>query len=52
MLCYQRAGDAAEGRAVFERLQTLLAARLKSTPSAETRALYAALEPSVASPGR
>jgi DNA-binding SARP family transcriptional activator len=51
MLCYQRAGDAAEGRAVFERLQTLLAARLKSAPSAETRAVYAALESSgVASP--
>ena len=51
MLCYQRSGDPAEGRALFERLQTLLAARLKSAPSAETRAVYAALESSgVAAP--
>jgi DNA-binding SARP family transcriptional activator len=44
MLCYQRTGDAAEARAIYERLRTMLAARLKSAPSPETQAIFAALE--------
>jgi DNA-binding SARP family transcriptional activator len=43
MLLHQRMGDAAEGRATYERLRTMLAARLKSAPSAETQAVFAAL---------
>jgi DNA-binding SARP family transcriptional activator len=43
MLSYQRAGEAVEARAAFERLRTLLAARLKSEPSPETQAVLAGL---------
>ena len=43
MLLHQRMGDAAEARATYERLRTMLAARLKSAPSAETQAVFAAL---------
>ncbi len=43
MLSYQRAGDAAEARAAYDRLRTLLAARLKAEPSPETQAVLAAL---------
>ena len=43
MLFYQRIGDAAEARATYERLRIMLAARLKSAPSAETQAVFAAL---------
>jgi ATP/maltotriose-dependent transcriptional regulator MalT/DNA-binding SARP family transcriptional activator len=46
MLCYQRGGDSGEARAIYERLRMLLAARLKSAPSAETQAVFAALDPS------
>jgi DNA-binding SARP family transcriptional activator len=44
MLCYQRGGELVEARAFYERLKTLLAARLKSAPSPETQAVYAALK--------
>jgi DNA-binding SARP family transcriptional activator len=44
MLCYQRGGELVEARASYERLKTLLAARLKSAPSPETQAVYAALK--------
>jgi DNA-binding SARP family transcriptional activator len=44
MLSYQRAGDAVEARATFERLRTLLAARLQAAPSPETHAVYAGLK--------
>jgi DNA-binding SARP family transcriptional activator len=40
MLLYQRNGDAAEARATYERLRTLLSARLKSLPSPETQAVF------------
>jgi ATP/maltotriose-dependent transcriptional regulator MalT/DNA-binding SARP family transcriptional activator len=43
MLCYQRSGDLVEARATYERLRTILAARLKSAPSAETQAVFASL---------
>jgi len=43
MLSYQRGGDLAEARAVYERLRTLLSAKSKSMPSAETQAVYASL---------
>lgn len=43
MLVYQRGGELAEARAIYERLRTMLAARLRSLPSAETQAVYAAL---------
>ncbi len=43
MLSYQRCGDEVEARAVYERLRTLLAARLKSEPSPETRAVLEGL---------
>jgi len=46
MLCYQRAGELAEARASYERLRTLLQARLKAAPSPETQAVYAGLKPS------
>jgi DNA-binding SARP family transcriptional activator len=39
MLCHQRHGDVAEALAVYARLQTVLAARLKTQPSAETQAV-------------
>jgi DNA-binding SARP family transcriptional activator len=43
MLGYQRAGDPAEARAVYERLRATLAAKAKTMPSAETQAVYAGL---------
>jgi ATP/maltotriose-dependent transcriptional regulator MalT len=43
MLFCQRRGEAAEARAAYERLRTLLSAKLKTLPSAETQAIYAAL---------
>lgn len=43
MLCYQRHGESAEALATYERLRTVLAARLKSLPSPETQAVYASL---------
>ena len=43
MVCQQRQGDAAEARATYARLQAVLAARLRSVPSPDTQALYAAL---------
>ena len=46
MLSYQRAGDQVEARATYERLRTLLAARLKTAPSPETQAVYAGLKAS------
>jgi DNA-binding SARP family transcriptional activator len=46
MLSYQRAGDVVEARASYERLKTLLAARLKAAPSPETQAVYAGLKAS------
>ena len=46
MMCYQRSGDTVEARATYERLRTLLSARLKSAPSAETQAVFAALDAS------
>jgi DNA-binding SARP family transcriptional activator len=44
MLSYQRAGDLVEARASYERLKTLLAARLKAAPSPETQSVYAGLK--------
>jgi DNA-binding SARP family transcriptional activator len=46
MLCYQRAGDVVEARSAYERLRTILQARLKASPSPETQAVYAALKTS------
>jgi LuxR family maltose regulon positive regulatory protein len=43
MLCYQRHGNAAEALATYARLQAVLAARLKTVPSAETEAIRATL---------
>jgi DNA-binding SARP family transcriptional activator len=43
MLCYQRAGDAAEARATYERLRAILSTRMKTLPSQETQAVFAAL---------
>ena len=43
MLCYQRVGEAIEARATYQRLATLLSARLNAAPSAETKAVLAAL---------
>ena len=45
MLCYQRAGETHEARAAYERLRAVLSARLKTAPSPETQAVYAALAP-------
>jgi ATP/maltotriose-dependent transcriptional regulator MalT/DNA-binding SARP family transcriptional activator len=44
MLCYQRTGARVEAVAVYERLRTILSARLKLMPSPETQALYATLK--------
>ena len=44
MLCYQRGGDAIEARATYERLRTLLSARLQAAPSPETQAVLAGLK--------
>jgi DNA-binding SARP family transcriptional activator len=46
MLSYQRAGDQVEARATYERLRTILQARLKAAPSPETQAVYAGLKAS------
>jgi len=43
MLCYQRGGEHAEARTTYERLRTILSARLKSMPSPGTQAVFAAL---------
>ena len=43
MLCHQRQGDSAEALATYERLQAVLSARSRGTPSAETQAVYARL---------
>ena len=43
MLCYQRGGEHAEARTTYERLRTILSARLKAMPSPETQAVFAAL---------
>ena len=43
MLSYQRCGEPGEARATYERLRTLLGAKLKVMPSAETQAVYASL---------
>jgi len=43
MLCYQRHGETAEALATYERLRTVLAARLKTMPSPETQGIYAGL---------
>jgi LuxR family maltose regulon positive regulatory protein len=45
MLCYQRHGDVAEALATYDRLQAVLAARLKSVPSPETKAIRDGLRP-------
>jgi len=45
MLFYQRSGDRSEAIATYERLRSVLAARLKTAPSAELQALYASLKP-------
>ncbi len=44
MLCYQRAGDAIEARATYERLRTIFSAKLKVMPSSETQAVLAGLD--------
>ncbi|WP_137895181.1 BTAD domain-containing putative transcriptional regulator [Ramlibacter sp. 2FC] len=44
MLCYQRQGDLHAARETYERLRTTLAMRLKTMPSAQTQAVYAALD--------
>ncbi len=46
MLSYQRAGEQVEARATYERLRTILSARLKAAPSAETQAVFASLKAS------
>jgi ATP/maltotriose-dependent transcriptional regulator MalT/DNA-binding SARP family transcriptional activator len=46
MLSYQRSGDLVEARATYERLRTILQARLKAAPSPETQAVYAGLKAS------
>jgi len=43
MLCYQRRGERAEALSTYERLRTVLSARLKIMPSPDTQAVYAAL---------
>ena len=43
MLCHQRHGEISEALATYGRLQVLLAARLKSTPSPETQAIHLSL---------
>ncbi|HET9763692.1 MAG TPA: BTAD domain-containing putative transcriptional regulator [Casimicrobiaceae bacterium] len=43
MLCLQRAGAPEDAAAVYERLRTVLASRLRSMPSPETQSLYAGL---------
>jgi DNA-binding SARP family transcriptional activator len=43
MLCHQRQGDLADALATYDRLQAVMAARLKCAPSPETQAIRAAL---------
>jgi ATP/maltotriose-dependent transcriptional regulator MalT len=43
MLCHQRQGDLADALATYDRLQAVLAARLKCAPSPETQAIRASL---------
>jgi ATP/maltotriose-dependent transcriptional regulator MalT/DNA-binding SARP family transcriptional activator len=43
MLCYQRSGETLHAKETYERLRTVLAARLKTMPAAETQAVYASL---------
>jgi DNA-binding SARP family transcriptional activator len=43
MLLYQRAGDSAEARATYERLRAVLSTRMKTLPSPETQAVFAAI---------
>jgi DNA-binding SARP family transcriptional activator len=43
MLIYQRSGELPEARATYERLRTMLSAKLKIMPSAESQAVYAGL---------
>jgi ATP/maltotriose-dependent transcriptional regulator MalT len=43
MALHQRRGDSAEAIATYERLRSLLSARAKAMPSAETQAIYAGL---------
>ena len=52
MLCYQRQGEPVEALATYERLRTILAARLKIMPSPETQAIYAGLRLPPENPGR
>jgi DNA-binding SARP family transcriptional activator len=44
MLCYKRGDSPIEAIAAYERLRTILSARLKVLPSPETQALYASLK--------
>ena len=44
MQCFQRSGAAIDALTTYERLRTILAARLKTMPSAETQSLYAGLK--------
>jgi ATP/maltotriose-dependent transcriptional regulator MalT/DNA-binding SARP family transcriptional activator len=50
MQCYQRQGETVEALATYDRLRTLLSARLKTMPSAETQALHASLAGQRATP--
>ena len=52
MQCYKRSGASIEAVAAYERLRTILSARLKTMPSAETQALYASLKSAGASASR
>jgi len=51
MLCYQRLGEPVEALATYERLRTILAARLKIMPSLETQTIYASLRLPPGNPG-
>jgi DNA-binding SARP family transcriptional activator len=39
MLCHQHHGETSEALAIYERLRAVLAARLRTAPSAETQAI-------------
>jgi len=43
MLSHQRRGDTAEALATYERLRTVMSARLQGVPSAETQEVFARL---------
>ncbi len=45
MLCHQRLGETGEALGAYERLRAVLAARSKTEPSPETRAIRASLQP-------